>query len=141
MCWLFASVDQGIGYFSNQYSELIFFRIDRLDLLTVQRTLKSLPQHHSLKASPLWLSAFFMVQLSHPYMTAGKTLALTRWTFIGKVMSLCFNMLFRFVIAFLQRSKCLLIPWLQSLSAGIVEPKICHCFYFFPICHEVITLT
>ena len=109
MSWLFASVDQGIGYSFNQYSELIFFRIDRFDLLAVQRTLKNLLQHHNLKASTLRLSAFFMVQLSHPYMTAGKTIALTGQIFVGKVMSLFFNMLFRFVIAFLPRRKCLLI--------------------------------
>ena len=109
MSWLFASADQGIGYSFSQYSELIFFRIDRFDLLAVQRTLKNLLQHHNLKASTLRLSAFFVVQLSHPYMTTGKTTALTRQTFVGKVMSLLFNMLFRFVIAFLPRSKCLLI--------------------------------
>ena len=84
---------------------------------------KSLLQHHSLKASILWLSAFFIVQLSHPYMTTGKTIASTRWTFVGKVMSLLFNMLPRLVIAFLSRSKCLLISWLQSPSAVILEPK------------------
>ena len=97
--------------------------IDWLDLLAVQGTLKSLLQHHSSKASVLWCSAFFMVQLSHSYMTTGKTLALTRWTFVGKVMSLLFNMLSRFVITFLLRSKCLLISWLQSPSAVILEPK------------------
>ena len=92
---------------SNEYSGLISFRIDWLDLLAVQGTLKSLPQHHSSKASILWHSAFFIVQLSHPYITAGKTVALTRWTFVGKVMSLLFNTLSRLVIAFLPRSKCL----------------------------------
>ena len=94
---------------SNEYSGLISFRIDWLDLLAVQGTLKSLLQHHSSKASILWCSAFFLIQLSHPYMTTGKTIALTRWTFVGKIMSLLFNMLSRFVIAFLPRSKCLLI--------------------------------
>ena len=92
---------------SNEYSGLISFRMDRLDLLAVQGTLKSLLQHHSSKASILWCSAFFIVQLSHPYMTTGKTIALTRWTFVGKVMFLLFNMLSRFVIAFLPRSKYL----------------------------------
>ena len=94
---------------SNEYSGLISFRIDWLDLLVVQGTLKSLLQHHSSKESILWCSAFFMVQLSHPYMTTGKTIALTRQTFIGKIMSLLFNMLSRFAIAFLPRSKCLLM--------------------------------
>ena len=104
---------------SKEYSGLISFRMDWLDLLAVQGTLKSLLQHHSSKASILWHSAFFMVQLSHPYMTTRKTIALTRWTFVGKVMSLLFNMLSRLVIAFLPRSKCLLISWLQSPSAVI----------------------
>ena len=108
---------------SNEYSGLISFRIDWFDLLAVQETLKSLLQHHSLKASILQCSAFFMVQLSHPYMTTGKTIALTRWTFVDKVMSLLFNTLFTFVIAFLPRSKHLLISWLQSPSAVIWEPK------------------
>ena len=108
---------------SNKYSGLISFRIDWLDLLAVHGSLKSLLQHHSAKASILWHSAFFMVQLSHPYMTTGKAIALTRWTFVGKVMSLFFNMLPRFVIAFLPRSKSLLISWLQSPSAVILEPK------------------
>ena len=108
---------------SNDYSKLISFRMDWLNLLTVQGTLKSLLLHHSSKASILWHSAFFMVQLSHPYMTTGKTIALTRWTFIDKTMSLFFNMLSKLVIAFLPRSKCLLISWLQSLSAVILEPK------------------
>ena len=102
---------------------LISFRMDWLDLLAVQGTLKSLLQHHSSKASVLWRSALFTVQLSHPYMTTWKTIALTRWTFVGKVMSLLFNMLSRLVIAFLPRSKCLLISWLQSPSAVILEPK------------------
>ena len=108
---------------SNEYSGLISFRIDWFYLLAVQGTLKSLLQHPSSKASVLQHSAFFIVQLSHPYMTTGKTIALTRWTFFGKVMSLLFNILYRFVIAFLLRSKCLLISWLQSPSAVILEPK------------------
>ena len=105
---------------SSEYSELISFRIDWLNLLAVQGTLKSLIQHHSSKTSILQCSAFFIVQLSHPYMTTGKSLALTRGTFVGKVMSLLFNMLSRFVIAFLPRSKCL--SWFQSPSAVILEP-------------------
>ena len=109
---------------SNIYSGLISFRMDWLDLLAVQGTLKSLLQHHSSKASVLQHSAFFTVQLSHPYMTTGKTIALTRKTFVGKIMSLLFNMLSRLVIAFLPRSKHLLILWLQSPSAVILEsPK------------------
>ena len=107
---------------SNEHPGLISFRMDWLDLLAVQETLKSLLQHHSSKASILLRSAFFIVQLSHPYMTTGKTIALTRWTFVGQVMSLHFNMLSRLVIAFLPRSKCLLISWLQSPSAVILEP-------------------
>ena len=99
------------------------FRMDWLDLLAVQGTLKSLLQHHSSKASILQRSAFFMVQLSYPYMTTGKTIALTRWTFVGKVTSLLLNMLSRLVITFLPRSKCLLISWLQSPSAVILEPR------------------
>ena len=108
---------------SNEYSGLISFRIDWFDLLAVQGTLKSLLQHHSSKASVLQHSAFFMVQLSHPYMPTGKTIALTIWTFVGKVMSLLFNMLSRFIMAFLPRSKRLLISWLQLPSAVILEPK------------------
>ena len=108
---------------SNEYSGLISFRMDWLDLLAVQGTLKSLLQHHSSKASILWCSAFFMVQLSHPYMTTGKTIALTRRTFVGKVMSLLLNMPSRLVITFLPRSKHLLISWLQSPSAVILEPQ------------------
>ena len=108
---------------SNEYSRLISFRMDWLDLFAVQQTLKSLLQHHSSKASILRCSAFFTVQLSHPYMTTGKTIALTRWTFVGKVMSLLFNMLPRLVITFLPRSKSLLISWLQSPSAVILEHK------------------
>ena len=108
---------------SNGYSGLISFRIDWFILLAVQGTLKSLLQHHSSKASILWPSAFFIAQLSHSYMTTGKTMALTRQTFVGKVMSLLFNTLFRFFIAFLARSKSLLISWLQSPSAVIMELK------------------
>ena len=107
----------------NEYSGLISFRMDWLDLLAVQGTLKSLLQHHSSKASILQCSAFFIVQLSHPYMTTGKTIALTRWAFVGKVISLLFNMLSRLVITFLPRSKRLLISWLQSPSAVILEPR------------------
>ena len=107
---------------SNEYSGLISFRMDWLDLLAVQGTLRSLLQHHSSKASILRCSAFFIVQLSHPYMTTGKTIGLTRQTFVGKVMSLLFNMLSRLVITFLPRSKHLLISWLQSPSAVILEP-------------------
>ena len=108
---------------SNEHSGLISFRMDWLDVLAVQRTLKSLFQHHSSKPSILQHSAFFTVQLSHPYMTTGKTIALTRWTFVGKVMSLLFNMLSRLVITFLPRSKRLLISWLWSPSAVILEPQ------------------
>ena len=124
---------------SNEYPGLISFRMDWLDLLAVQGTLKSLLQHHSSKTSILQHSAFFIVQLSHPYMTTGKTIALTRWTFFDKVMSLLFNMLSSLVITFLPRSKCHLISWLQSPSAVILElrkiksatvstiaPSICH---------------
>ena len=114
---------------------LISFRMDWLDHLAVQGTLKSLLQHHSSKASILRCSAFFTVQLSHPYMTTGKTIALTRWTFVGKGMSLLLNMLSRLVITFLPRSKRLLISWLQSPSAVILEPRkiVCHCFHCFTI--------
>ena len=108
---------------SNEYSGLISFRVDLLHLLPVQGTLKNFLQHYSSKASILWHSAFFIVQLSHLYMTSGKTIALTRWTFVDKVVSLLFNMLSRLVITFLPRSKHLLISWLQSLSAVILEPK------------------
>ena len=108
---------------SNEYSGLISFRMDWLDLLAVQGPLKSLLQHHSSEASILWHSAFFTVQLSHLYVTSGKTIALTRWTFVGKVMSLLLNMLSRLVITFLPRSKHLLISWLQSPSAVILEPQ------------------
>ena len=120
---------------------MISFRIDWLDLLAVQGTLKSLLQHHSSKSLILWRSAFFIVQLSHPYMTTGKTKALTRQTFVGKVMSLLFNMLSRLVITFLPKSKCLLIPWLQSPSAVILEPKkiksVTVSIVSPSICHEV----
>ena len=108
---------------SNEYLGLISFRIDWFDLLAVQGNLKSLFQHHRSKASILWHSAFFMVQLSHPYMTTGKTIALSRRTFVSKVLSLILNTLSRFVTAFLPRSKCLLISWLQSPSAVILEPN------------------
>ena len=108
---------------SNEYSGQVSFSIDWLDLLAVQGTFKSLLQHHSSKASILRCSAFFTVQLSHPYMTTGKTIALIRWTFVGKVMSLLFNMLSRLVITFIPRSKRLLISWLQSPSTVILEPK------------------
>ena len=115
---------------SNEYSELISFRMNWLEFHAVQGTFKSLLQHHTSKASVLQHSAFFIVQLSHPYMTTGKTIALTRRTFVGKVMSLLFNMLSKLVIAFLPRSKRLLISWLQSPSAVILEPpKIKSCHY------------
>ena len=119
---------------SNEHPGLVSFRMDWLDLLAAQGTLKSLLQHHSSKASILQHSAFFIVQLSHPYMTTGKTLALTRQTFVGKVMSLLFNMMSRLVIVFLPRSKCLLISWLQSPLAVILELKKIksHCFHCFP---------
>ena len=126
---------------SNEHSGLISLRMDWLDLLAVPGTLKSLLQHHSSKASLLQHSAFFIVQLSHPYITTGKTIALTRPTFVGKVMSLLFNMLSRLVITFLPRSKCLLISWLQSPSAVILEPpkiKSVTVSTVSPsICHEV----
>ena len=124
---------------SNEYAGLISFQVDWLDLLAVQGTLKSLLQHHSSKASLLQHSAFFIVQLSHPYVTTGKTIALTRWTFVGKVMCLLFNMLSRLVITFLPRSKRLLISRLQSPSAVILEPppaphkKVCHCCHCSPV--------
>ena len=120
----------------NEHPGLISFKMDWLDLLAVQGTLKSLLQNHSSKASILRCSAFFIVQLSHSYMTTGKTIALTRRTFVGKVMSLLFNMLSRLVITFLPRSKHLLISWVQSPSAVILEPpknKVCHCFHCFHI--------
>ena len=142
MSWLFTSGGQSIGtsasvFPMNEYSGLLSFRMDWFDLLAVQGTLKSLLQHYNSKASLLWCSAFFMVQLSHPYMTTGKTIALTVQTFVRKVISLLFNMLSRFVIASLLRSKhLLLISWPQSLSAVIFEPKkivshYLHCFSIF----------
>ena len=125
----------------HEYSGLTSFRIDWLDLLAVQGILKSLLWHHSSKASIFWYSAIFVVHISYPYMTTEKTIALTRWTFFDKVMSLLFNMLSRLVIAFLPRSKHLLISWLQSPSAVILEPKknkVFHCFHVsLSICHEV----
>ena len=138
---LFTSDDQNIGVQlqhspSYEYSGLISLKIDWFDLLTVRGTLRSLLQHHSSKASILWCSAFFMVQLSEPYVTTGKIIVLTIWTFVGRVMSLFFNMLSRFVITFLPRSKLLLISWLQSPSAVILEPpkeEICHSFHLFPL--------
>ena len=134
-------MDLQLQQYSNEYSGLISFRIDWFDILAVQRTLKSLLQHHSSKASILQHSAFFMAQLAHPYMTTGKTMAFTRWTFVGKVMSLLFNMLSRLVIAFLPRSKRILISWLQSPSAVILEPKkiksITVSIVSPSICHEV----
>ena len=128
MSQFFASGGQNIWSFSfsispsNEHPGLISFRMDWLDLLAVEGTLKSLLQHHSSKALVLWHSAFFIVQLSHPYMTTGKTIALTRWTFVCKVTSLLFNMLSRLVITFLLKSKRLLISWLQSPTAVILEP-------------------
>ena len=141
MSQLFASGGQNIKSFSfnispsNEHPGLISFRMDWLDLLAVQGTLKSHLQHHSSKASILRCSAFFIVQCSHPYMTSGKTIALTRWIFVGKVMSLLFNVLSRLVITFLPRSKRLLISWLQSPSAVILEPRkiVSHCFHCFPV--------
>ena len=119
----------------NEHPGLISFRMDWLDLLAVQGILKSLLQHHSSKASILQCSAVFIVQLSHPYMTNGKTIALTRWTFVDKVMSLLFNMLSRLVITFLPRSKHLLISWVQSPSAVILKPPkiVSHCFHCYPV--------
>ena len=126
---------------SSEYLGLISFRIDWLDLLAVQGILKSFLQHHNSKASILWHSAFFIVQLSHPYMTTGKTIDLTRWTFVVKVMSLLFNMLSRLFIAFLPRSKHLLVSWLQLLSAVILEPpkikSVTVSIVSPSICHEV----
>ena len=120
---------------SSEYPGLISFRMDWLDLLAVQGTLNSLLQHHSWKASILQRSAFFIVQISYPYMITGKTKALIRWTFVSKVMSLLSNVLSSLVIAFLPRSKHLLISWLQSPCAVILSPKnkVCHCFHCFPI--------
>ena len=144
MCQLFASGGQSIGSFSfniipsNEYPGLISFRMGWLDLFSVQGTLKSLLQHHSSKVSILRHSAFFTVQLSHPYTTTGKTIALTKWTFVGKVMSLLFNMLSRLVITLLPRSKHLLILWLQSPSPVIFKPPKIKSFTVSPsISHEV----
>ena len=132
----------------NEYSGLISFRIGWFDILAVQGTLKSFIQHHSSKASILLCSAFFIIQLSHPYVTAGKTIDLTISTFVGKMMPLLFNTLSKLVMAFLPRSECLLISWLQSPSAadiGAQQNIMCHCFHFFPFylswsnqtrCHE-----
>ena len=146
MSQFFTSSGQGIGVSasaispSNEYSGLISFRMDWFEL-AVQGTLKSLLQNHSSKASILQRSAFFMVQISHPYMTTGKTIALTRQTFVGKVMCLLFNMLSQLVIAFLPRSKRLLISWLQSPSAVILEPPKIKFLTVCPsICHEVMGL-
>ena len=129
---------------SNEYSGLISFRIDWFDLLEVQNILKSLLQHHSLKTSILPYSAFFMVQLSHPYMTTRKTIALTIWTFVNKMMSLLLNTLSTFVITFLPKSKCYLILWLQSPSAVILELKkrksVTASTFSPSICHEVMGL-
>ena len=122
---------------SSEHPGLISFRMDWLDLRAVQGTLKSLLQHHSSKPSILWRPAFFIVQLSHPSMTSGKTIALTKWTFVDKVMSLLFNILSRLVITFLPRSKCLLISWLQSPSVVILEPKIKSATVSPYICHKV----
>ena len=126
---------------SKEIPGLISFRIDRFDLLALQRTLNSLLQHHSLKASILCCSAIFMVQLSHPYMTTGKTIALTRWAFVSEVISQLLNVLCMFIIAFLPRSKCLLVLWLQSLFSVILETKKIKSdtvSTFSPsICHEV----
>ena len=121
---------------SNEHPGLVSFRMDWLDLLAVQGTLKSLLQHHCSKASILLCSAFFIVQLSHPYMTTGKTTALTRWTFVDRVLSLFFNMLSRLVITFLPRSKCLLISWLEVTICSdfrAQENKVSHCCHCFPI--------
>ena len=147
MSLFFASGGQSIGVSAlasvipMEYSGLISFRMDWLDLLAVQGTLKSLLQHHSSKASILQGSAFFIVQLSHPYMTTGKTIALTRWNFVDKVMSLPLNMLSSLVITFLPRSKHLLISWLQSPSAVILEPRKIKSATISPsIYHEVMGL-
>ena len=150
MSQLFASSGQSIGVSVStsvlpmNTQDKISFRMDWLDLLAVQGTLKSLLQHHGSKASIFWRSAFLTVQLSHPYMTTGKTIALTRWTFVDKVISLLFNMLSRLLITFLPRSKGLLISWLQSPSAVILEPKKIKSVTFSTIspsiCHEMMGL-
>ena len=118
---------------SNEYSGLISFRMDWLELLAVQGTFKTLIQHHTSKESIVQCSVFFKVQLSHPYMTTGKTIALTSWTFVGRIMSLLFNMLSRLVIAFLLRSKCLLISVTICCDFGDPQIKVSHCFHCFPI--------
>jgi len=127
---------------SSEYAGLISFRMDWLDLLAVQGTFESLLQHHNSKASILWHSAFFMVQLSHPYMTPGKTIALTVLTFVGKIMSLLFDTLSRLAMAFFPRSKCLIILWLQSLSLVTLEPKrrksVTVSIFFPSICHKAL---
>ena len=145
MSTLFSSGGQSIGAsgpdLPNEHSGLISFRIDWFDLLVVQGTLKSVLHRYSSKASILWLSAFFMVQLSHPYMTTAKTIVLTIWTFVGKVISPLFNMLSRFAIAFLPRNKRFLISWLQSPSAsdfGAQENSLSLSPLFPHICYEVI---
>ena len=146
MSQLFASGGQSIGVSAstsvlNEYSGLISFRMDWLALFAVQGTRNSLLQHHSSKASILQHSAFFTVQISHPYMTTGKTVALTRWTFVDKVMPLLFNMLSRFAITFLPRSKRLLISWLQSPFAVLLELEKIKSLTVSPsICHEVMGL-
>ena len=140
MSQLFVSGGQSFSFNispSNEHSGLISFKMDWLDFLVVQGTLKSLLQYHSSKALVLWHSAFFIVQLSHPYMTTGKTIALIKRTFVGKVMSLLFNKLSRLVIAFLPRSKHLLISWLQSPSAVILEPPKIKSDTVSTISHEV----
>ena len=140
MSHFFTSGGQSIGVSASasvlhEYWGLISFRMDWFDLLAVQGTLKSLLQHHSSKASILWRSAFFIVKLSHPYMTTGKTIALTRWTFVGKVMSLLFSKMSRLVIAFLLKSKRLLISWENHHLQWFWSPKnkVSHCFHCFPI--------
>ena len=141
MSQLFASGGQSMLSFSfsislsNEHSGLIFFRMDWLDFLAVQGTLKSPLQHHSSKASILQCSAFFIGQLSHPYMTTVKTIALTRWTFVGKIMSLLFNMLSKLVITFVPRSKCLLnsFKFIICSGFGAQKNKVCHCFHCFSI--------
>ena len=148
MSQLFATGGQSSGHRSfsfsispsSEYTGLFSFRIDWLGLLAVQGTLKSLLQHHSSDASILWCSAFFIVQLSHPYMTTGKTIAWTRRTFVGKIMSLLFHVLSRFVIAFLPRSVSFNFMAVITICSDFGAPpnKVCHCFYCFPIfCHEV----
>ena len=142
MSQFFASGGQSIGVSaSTSILPMNIQEMDWLDLLAVQGSFKSLLQHQSSKASILWCSAFFIVQLSHPYMTTGQTIALTRWNFVGKVMSMLFNMISRLVMAFLPRSNCLLISWLQSLSTVCLEPekrKFVRASTFSPsVCHEV----